>query len=688
MIIAYRAAGGAVDRRQALQTASKLFQKSAPSILPDPSITPLAAASGARRPCYIAAVALRSLILLLALAVPAPGRAADELAESRKAFLAARTAMADGRFQDALVLYRKVLQKLPADAIVHLEYAQLLHDLNVPDEAMTEAREAVRLAPELAEAQRLLGALELAAAEKDPSLLPVAIEHLSTARRLAPADFSTGVGLARALLAADRAAEASAILDEMPELAAQPTIQRLSAEAKAKSGQWKEAEAIYRALYDADPGDREVAAALIDLYEDQDKMTEALAVLDKLEHRDPTNSGITERIVLDLARAGRFAEAEQKARELTTKRPENRAARRLLATVMFEQGNPAEGEKILRALIEADAQDPASKRALASELVRDRRFDEARKMYQEMVAAAGSDPRGAEARQAAATELGFIAYLQKDWAEARRILGPVALSGKQVNARAARILLAADRDGEDFTDGFDRAKTYAAADPADAEWSAVAAEFQYRLGDQKAAQAKLDELGASGNIDKMLAAADAYGRLKRYDAAARIAREATTKYPENTDALFRLASSLERDGASAEGEKVFLQLLEMRPNDAATENYLGYMWADQGVQLDRARQMLEKAVAREPRNAAFLDSLGWAYFRLGQFDAAQKNLREAYRREPSDPTIEEHMGDLEARLGNNEAAMRHWEKALALKSEEPERVRGKLNHARAPVTKR
>ena len=643
---------------------------------------------GPGRTCYIAAVTLRSAILLLALAVPAPGRAADDLLESRKAFLAARTAMADGRFQEALVLYRKVLQKLPSDAIVHLEYAQLLHDLNVADEATTEAREAVRLAPELAEAQRLLGALELAAAEKDPSRLPAAIEHLSTARRLAPSDIATGVGLARALLASDRAAEASAVLDEMPELAGQPTIQRLSAEAKAKSGQWKEAEALYSSLYEADPGDREVAAALVDLYEDQDKLVEALEVLDKLEHRDPANSGISERIVMDLARAGRFAEADKKARELTSKRPENRAAKRLLATVMFEQGNPAEGEKILRALIEADPQDPASKRALASELVRDRRFDEARKMYQDMAAAAGNDPRGVEARQASATELGFIAYLQKDWAETRRILAPVALSGKQVNARAARILLAADRDSEDFADGWDRAKACAAADPADAEWAAVAAEFQYRLGDRKAAEGKLDELGASGNIDRMMAAADAYGRLKRYDAAVRITREATKKFPENTEALFRLGSSLERSGSPAEAEKVFLQLLDARPNDAATQNYLGYMWADQGVQLDRARQLLEKAVAREPRNAAFLDSLGWAYFRLGQVDGAQKNLREAHRREPSDPTIEEHMGDLEARLGNSEVAMRHWEKSLELKSEEPDRVRGKLNRARSPVTKR
>ena len=126
----------------------------------------------------------------------------------------------------------------------------------------------------------------------------------------------------------------------------------------------------------------------------------------------------------------------------------------------------------------------------------------------------------------------------------------------------------------------------------------------------------------------------------------------------------------------------------MRPNDAASQNYLGYMWADQGVQLDRARDLLEKAVGREPRNAAYLDSLGWAYFRLGRIEDAQRTLREAYRREPSDPTIEEHMGDLDLRLGNVDAAIHHWERALELKHEEPDRVREKLQRARSRLSRR
>jgi predicted Zn-dependent protease len=633
------------------------------------------------------------LFALLAAAAPvlAPARLAaapgTDVVESRRVFLAARSAVADGRYQEALELYRKALAIVPNDPIVHLEYAQLLRDLNVADEASREAREAVRLDPDLPEARRLLGGLELSASEKDPSRLPAAIEQLQAAHRLAPNDIATSVSLARALLASDKAREAAAVLDELPELAGQPIIQRMAAEAKAKSGRWKEAEELYKGLLAQDQGDREIAAALIDLYEDQDEMDEALALLADLAHRDPDNSAIQERIVLDLARAGRFDDAEKRARDLIANRPENRAGQRLLAMVLFERSSSAEGERILKALIDADPDDGGTRRALASELVRERRFPEARAMYEDMIRRAADDPKKAESRVGAQVELGFIAYLERNWAEAKKILAPLAIANGKVQSRAARIALAADRDGEDFAAGLALSKSLAAADP-DPEWAGAEAEFLYRTGDQKTANAALEKLAASGETEKMMAAADVYARLKRYDDAARVAREVTAKSPDNTDAQFRLGASLERAGDAAAAEAVFQKVLAKRPNDAATLNYLGYMWADKGVQLEKARDMLEKAVAREPRNAAYLDSLGWAYFRLGRIDSAEKNLREAHRREPTDPTITEHLGDLEMKRGNIAGAIQNWEKALELQSEEPDRVKQKLQRARAPVSQR
>jgi len=596
--------------------------------------------------------------------------------------------MADGRFQEALDLYRRVIDRLPDDAIVRFEYAQLLRDLNVGEEALRQAQDAVRLDPKLPEAHRLLGSLELAAAERDPKLLDQAVSELRAASELNPGDPATAAALARALLAQGKPAQAARVLDEVPQGRLQPALLRLAAEAKAKSGRLTEAEQIYRELYEANPADREIAAALIDLYEDEDRLDDALTILRALQKSDPENGGIDERIALDLARAGRFAEAEKMARQLASRRPENRAIRRLLAQVLFEKGDVPEGEKILRALRDADPDDDTTARALASELIRERRFDEASIILDDLVKRAGDDPKKVESKRATMTEQGFLAFARRDYTAARRILEPFAVAGSDLEPRALRILLGACREMEDYACGLAKSQAAAAKQPGEAEWAAAVAEFTIQTGDKRKGEEALAALAASEDPDQVLAAADAYSRLKDFSSAARVAKGGVSRFPEVADLRFRLASSLERSGDFSGAEDAFRALLKDRPNDAAAQNYLGYMWADKGIRLEEAQALIAKAVAREPRNAAYLDSLGWTYFRMGKLETAEHNLLEAHRREPDDPTIEEHLGDLQARLGNTEKAIAHWERALTLKPDEPDKIRQKVSQSRARLTGR
>lgn len=623
-------------------------------------------------------VRTRFLAVLLAVSFVPAALASDPTLEARKVYLRARAAVGDGKYREALDLYRRVIEQLPEDAVVRFEYAQLLRDLNVADEAAKQAREAVRLDPSLSEARRLLGSIELSGAGSDPVRLDRAIEELRQAHKLAPDDAATTASLARALLARGRPAEASTLLDQLPEGRSHPGLMRLTAEARGKSGRFREAEATYRELLEMDPGDREAQAALVDLYEDQDRLDDAIALLQEMEKRDPENAAIGERITLDFARAGRFGEAEKRARDQAARRPENRSIRRLLASVLFEKADVAGGEKILQDLVKSDPEDDAARRALAGELLRERRFAQARPLLEESLRRAGTDPKNATERRWAEVELAYLFYLQKDYASARRVLEPAAASGSAVNPRAVRILLMIARDTEDFAYGLAQARAAAAADKENAEWIGAVAEFQFRSGDRRPAVEALDRLGASKEVERALIPADVYARLKEYASAVRLARDAVARFPESAEALFRLGSSLERAGDFAEAEKVFSRLLEMRPNDSAAQNYLGYMWADRGVNLDKANVLLEKAVGREPRNGAYLDSLGWVYFRMGKLEAAQVNLLEAHRREPDDPTIEEHLGDLSERQGNVTRAVTHWERALTLKPEEPDKVRKKL----------
>jgi tetratricopeptide (TPR) repeat protein len=93
-------------------------------------------------------------------------------------------------------------------------------------------------------------------------------------------------------------------------------------------------------------------------------------------------------------------------------------------------------------------------------------------------------------------------------------------------------------------------------------------------------------------------------------------------------------------------------------------NYYGYMLADRGVRLSEATDMIQKAVKLDPNNGAYLDSLGWAYYKQNKLAEAEEFLRKASERQSHDPTILGHLGDVYMKLGQSERAATYWERAL------------------------
>jgi tetratricopeptide (TPR) repeat protein len=118
------------------------------------------------------------------------------------------------------------------------------------------------------------------------------------------------------------------------------------------------------------------------------------------------------------------------------------------------------------------------------------------------------------------------------------------------------------------------------------------------------------------------------------------------------------------DQAEVEFKKVLSSTPPTDPQAAATLNYLGYMNADRGVKLDESLNYIKQAISFEPNNPAYLDSLGWAYFKLGKFDLAEENLNKAAMRMGSDPTVQEHLGDLYQKTGRLKLAAAHWDRAV------------------------
>ncbi|MBN1212762.1 MAG: tetratricopeptide repeat protein [candidate division Zixibacteria bacterium] len=132
--------------------------------------------------------------------------------------------------------------------------------------------------------------------------------------------------------------------------------------------------------------------------------------------------------------------------------------------------------------------------------------------------------------------------------------------------------------------------------------------------------------------------------------------------------LFALGSAYERLKNYEEAKATFELLLEHFPDNAQALNYLGYMLADQNLELDYAKELISRAIELIPENAAFLDSYGWVNFRQGNLDEALKYLKRAVELD-SDPIIFDHLGDAYKAKGKNKQAREWWQKALELDPE-------------------
>jgi len=178
----------------------------------------------------------------------------------------------------------------------------------------------------------------------------------------------------------------------------------------------------------------------------------------------------------------------------------------------------------------------------------------------------------------------------------------------------------------------------------------------------------------------------AHAQAKQYDDAVRHFTEAEiiarATEPSRLGPLlyFQLGAACERRRDYAEAEKHFRRCLELSPDFAEALNYLGYMWAERGENLEEARALIEKALKLEPENGDFLDSLGWVLFKQKQPRAALDWLRKAIaHKEEPDATLYDHLGDVHAELGEAEPAREAWRKSLEIESNDA--VKQKLESA-------
>jgi tetratricopeptide (TPR) repeat protein len=168
-----------------------------------------------------------------------------------------------------------------------------------------------------------------------------------------------------------------------------------------------------------------------------------------------------------------------------------------------------------------------------------------------------------------------------------------------------------------------------------------------------------------------------HARNNHYDLALEGYQRLIQSNPDDIEIRFNLAASLERLGRFEDAENEFKTILKKDPQNAMTLNYLGYMYADKGIKLKEAKELIEKALVQDPENGAFLDSYAWVLYKLGNYDQALVQMKKALVTESEDPLVYDHQGDIYLALEQMEMARQSWSKALELKPDD-ETIRSKL----------
>jgi tetratricopeptide (TPR) repeat protein len=306
------------------------------------------------------------------------------------------------------------------------------------------------------------------------------------------------------------------------------------------------------------------------------------------------------------------------------------------------------------------------------------RYDDATKLLQDLVKKtengdAASSQADRNNRAIFLERLGMIYREQENYTAAVETFRKLLPLGDE-NARSGyQEIIDTYREAKQWPQATAAAKEAVEKLPEDRDLRMVLDAQMADTGDADKAIADVRSLlkGDPSDRDVYLRLAIMYTRVKRWDDAEDAltkAEQMSAKLEDKASVWFLRGDTLQRekkfDQADAEFRKILASIPPSDPQSAATLNYLGYMNADRGVKLDESLNFVKQAIAFEPNNGAYLDSLGWVYFKLGKYDLAEENLTKAAVHMGSDPTVQEHLGDLYQKTGRLKLAAAHWERSV------------------------
>ncbi len=612
-----------------------------------------------------------SLLLLLTLLL-VPALFAEQTPAQMYDFMAARLAAEQGDYSKAVDLINKVIAKNPKDPVLLYERAMIYVDAAKLDKAVDELRNVTKLYPDFYDAQKLLGRILIDQSGGEAKKVEDALTHLTAAFKARPDDVGTGLAITQIYLGSDRLTQAEKILEQLAETAPDNrTVNFQYAQVLTKVGKGDKSKVYLERVVAGEPTFGPAIFQLVDIYQQSGEWIKAAEVLAPLIGVDPLNLELQRRQAYYYLRAGDAEKSRHLFEELLRVEPNDERSRFFYAESLSELQEYEKANTIYRSLLQSKPDDPELLMSFGSNQLALRQYDDAGKTFQALLNVPGAPEQVATI---AKTQLALVEYQKKNYGEALTRARKALDEASQPNYQAAAIVLdiykreARPDEAVAFIDGL--AKRY----PDDQLIKIRQLECVVRAGRQDRADELTKALVTAGDRGAQ-AAAQAYVSAENWNGAIAILENLRKKMPDDVDVLFQLGAAYERAGKVQAAEEAFQTVLSKQPDQAGTLNYLGYMWADRGVNLDRAEEMLVEAVRQQPRNGAFVDSLGWVYYKQGKLDLAKKQLEDAMTLMPRDATVKEHVGDVYLKMGQKKSALDQYKEALTLDPEAADETR-------------
>lgn len=551
-----------------------------------------------------------------------------------------------GELNQAVSEAQYVLKKNPNDLDAHKLLGNIyLHNLGDNqgqpqqkenlEKAIHEYEAIVRLSPGDTHSAVLLGRLYWLNNQPDKAeaaFKKVAGNHPDSASAL---DY-----LGKLLIDQEHYKEALSVLERIPGNQRGPSTLAVMGLAYDKTGAVAQAIKSYKSALDIDPENADVRRQYADALLEDNQIQQARAQLEQVVKTNPQDGMAYLRLAQIDQAQGNFPDAEKELAQARNIIPNDPEVTYQEALVQEAQGNHDKAIQLLEGLLSSTAS-PDGKYSAGE---------------------AGN-------RAIFLSQLGSIYSKEEKYDQAIAAFRQIETLGNGQGPHGEGLIIQTLQTQGQKQKALDEAREALQKYPKNRQLTMVHASL---LGESGHVDEAVQELRSieKGDSDPSveLRVAEIYNEAKRYreaeDAVRQVLDQSSLKPGDHEYAEFVLGAVYERQKKYALAEEQFKKVLVTDPTNAEAYNYLGYMLADRGIQLDQSVEYIKKALKIDPNNAAYLDSLGWAYYKMARYDMALAPLQKAAKMLNTDPTVLAHLGHVYLKLGKEREAADEWRQAL------------------------